>query len=88
MGDSENGSGTTAAIATASNVDFALRHLVIHNHGHTPTRQSAESGTSRDESGMTRDQSADRWDESAARATGMMLPQVASLPARRSITET
>jgi len=61
---------------------------VIHTPTHTPTRKSDESGTGRDESGTSRDESAERWDESAARATGMMLSQVASLPTRRSITET
>jgi hypothetical protein len=47
-----------------------------------------ESGMGRDESGALRDESADRWDESAARSVGMMLLQVASLPARFCITVT
>ena len=75
-------------MATARSDYFALRRRVLHTHGHTPTRKSDESGTGRDESGTSRDESAERWDESAARATGMMLSQVASLPARSSITVT
>ena len=75
-------------IATERCVYFAFRRRAIHTHGHTPTRKSDESGMGRDESGALRDESADRWDESAARAVGMMLLQVASLPARFCITVT